>query len=122
MRRSIAESNGIAGGDSRRASSKAARQTLNADPAFAKAATGQNDAANARHARMSVYDRNGKLITRWGTAVVTAPGSFAAPHGLALDSRNDLYVSEVTWTFAVSRGLAPATCHTFQKFVRRASA
>ena len=32
------------------------------------------------------------------------PGSFAAPHGLALDSKNDLYVSEVTWTFAVSRG------------------
>jgi hypothetical protein len=22
----------------------------------------------------------------------------------------------VTWTFAVSRGLAPADCHTFQKF------
>ena len=69
-----------------------------------------------RHARMAVYDRNGKVITRWGTAVVTAPGSFAAPHGLALDSKNDLYVSEVTWTFAVSRGRAPADCHTFQKF------
>jgi len=25
-------------------------------------------------------------------------------------------VSEVTWTFAVSRGLVPAGCHTFQKF------
>jgi hypothetical protein len=25
-------------------------------------------------------------------------------------------VSEVTWTFAVSRGRAPADCHTFQKF------
>ena len=40
----------------------------------------------------------------------------AAPHGLALDSKNDLYVSEVTWTFAVSRGRAPEDCHTFQKF------
>jgi hypothetical protein len=69
-----------------------------------------------RHARMSVYDKNGKLIVRWGTPQVTAPGSFAAPHGLALDSKNDLYVSEVTWTFAVSRGRAPADCHTFQKF------
>ena len=37
-------------------------------------------------------------------------------NGLALDSKNDLYVSEVTWTFAVSRGRAPADCHTFQKF------
>lgn len=38
------------------------------------------------------------------------------PHGLAVDSSCDLYVSEVTWTFAVSRNRAPADCHTFQKF------
>jgi DNA-binding beta-propeller fold protein YncE len=72
-----------------------------------------------RQARMSVFDRNGKVLARWGTPDVTAPGSFAAPHGLALDSRNDLYVSEVTWTFAVSRGRAPEDCHTFQKFSLR---
>ena len=42
-------------------------------------------------------------------------GSFAAPHGLAVDSKGDVYVSEVTWTFAVSRGRAPEDCHTFQK-------
>jgi len=69
-----------------------------------------------RHARMSVFDKDGKLLLRWGTPEATAPGSFAAPHGLALDSRGDLYVSEVTYTFAVSRGRAPADCHTFQKF------
>jgi DNA-binding beta-propeller fold protein YncE len=69
-----------------------------------------------RQARMSVFDKDGQVLARWGTPEVTAPGSFAAPHGLALDSRNDLYVSEVTWTFAVSRGRAPADCHTFQKF------
>ena len=60
--------------------------------------------------------KDGKVLARWGTPNVTAPGSFAAPHGLALDSKNDLYVSEVTWTFAVSRGRAPEDCHTFQKF------
>jgi sugar lactone lactonase YvrE len=69
-----------------------------------------------RHARMSIYDKAGNVVTRWGTPQSTAPGSFAAPHGLALDSKNNLYVSEVTWTFAVSRGHAPADCHTFQKF------
>ena len=69
-----------------------------------------------RHARMSIFDRDGKVLARWGTPQCTDPGSFAAPHGLALDSKNDLYVSEVTWTFAVSRGRAPADCHTFQKF------
>jgi len=72
-----------------------------------------------RHARMSIFDKDGKVLARWGTPQVTAPGSFAAPHGLALDSKCDLYVSEVTWTFAVSRGKAPADCHTFQKFSLR---
>src|SRR5262245_61911941 len=70
----------------------------------------------ARPGRVSVYDRDGRLLARWGTADATAPGSFAAPHGIAVDSRGDLYVSEVTWTFAVSRGHAPDGCHTFQKF------
>jgi NHL repeat len=70
----------------------------------------------ARPGRLSVYDRNGRVLARWGTPDATAPGSFAAPHGLAVDSRGDVYVSEVTWTFAVSRGRAPESCHTFQKF------
>jgi sugar lactone lactonase YvrE len=74
-----------------------------------------------RHARMSIYDRNGRMLARWGTPQCTDPGSFAAPHGLAIDSKNDLYVSEVTWTFAVSRGRAPEDCHTFQKFSLNAS-
>jgi DNA-binding beta-propeller fold protein YncE len=69
-----------------------------------------------RHARMTIFDKNGKVVARWGTPDMTASGSFAAPHGLALDSKNDLYVSEVTWTFAVSRGRAPEDTHTFQKF------
>jgi sugar lactone lactonase YvrE len=74
----------------------------------------------ARPGRVSVYDRDGRVVSRWGSADACAPGSFVAPHGLALDARGDLYVSEVTWTFAVSRGLAPEGCHTFQKFARRA--
>jgi DNA-binding beta-propeller fold protein YncE len=69
-----------------------------------------------RYGRVSVYDRDGKVLARWGTPDACAPGSFAAPHGIAVDSRGDIYVAEVTWTFAVSRGHAPAGCHTFQKF------
>ena len=71
-----------------------------------------------RHGRVSVYDAAGRLLTRWGSPDACAPGSFAAPHGIAVDSRGDIYVSEVTWTFAVSRGHAPEGCHTFQKFAR----
>ena len=65
---------------------------------------------------MSVFDRDGRLLTRWGTPDQAAPGSFAAPHGIAVDSSRNIFVAEVTWTFAVSRGHAREDCHTFQKF------
>jgi DNA-binding beta-propeller fold protein YncE len=70
----------------------------------------------AKYGRVSVYDARGGVLARWGSADAAAPGSFAAPHGIAVDSKGDIYVSEVTWTFAVSRGLVPDGCHTFQKF------
>ena len=73
-------------------------------------------AGDNRSGRVSVYDRDGRVLARWGGADPVAAGNFAAPHGLAVDSRHDVYVSEVTWTFAASRGHVPATCHTFQKF------
>jgi len=68
------------------------------------------------YGRVSVFDKDGRLLTRWGTPEATAAGSFAAPHGIAVDSRGDIYVAEVTWTFAESRGRVPAGTHTFQKF------
>jgi DNA-binding beta-propeller fold protein YncE len=74
-----------------------------------------------RYGRVSVYDKGGRVLARWGSPDACAAGSFVAPHGLAVDSKGDIYVSEVTWTFAVSRGLAPAGCHTFQKFALTSS-
>jgi streptogramin lyase len=73
-------------------------------------------AGDVRSGRVSVYDRDGRVIARWGGPDPVAAGSFAAPHGIAVDSQGSVYVSEVTWTFAGSRGHVPATCHTFQKF------
>jgi DNA-binding beta-propeller fold protein YncE len=70
----------------------------------------------ARPGRVSVLDLDGNVLARWGNADACAPGSFVAPHGLCVDSHGDVYVAEVTWTFAVSRGLAPPDCHTLQKF------
>jgi sugar lactone lactonase YvrE len=79
--------------------------------------TGHGEAiAQPRHGRVSVYDRDGRVLARWGSPDACAAGSFAAPHSIAIDSQGSIYVAEVTWTFAVSRGLAPETCHTFQKF------
>ena len=71
-------------------------------------------AGDTRSGRASVYDGDGRVLARWGGP--DPAGSFAAPHGLAVDSRRDVYVGEVTWTFAGSRGHVPESCHTFQKF------
>lgn len=69
-----------------------------------------------RPGRVSVFDAAGRVLARWGGPDRCAPGNFAAPHDIALDSRGDLYVAEVTHTFAGRAGLVPPDCHTFQKF------
>jgi DNA-binding beta-propeller fold protein YncE len=75
--------------------------------------------AEAKPGRMSVFDLEGRLQSRWGGADVCAPGNFCAPHGVCVDSHGDLYVAEVIYSFAGIRGLVPDDCHTFQKFARR---
>lgn len=74
--------------------------------------------ADWRPGRVTVLDPDGAVLARWGGPDPCAPGSFCAPHGIAVDSRGDVYVAEVTYTFAGREGLVPADCHTFQKFVR----
>ena len=65
-----------------------------------------------------VLDLQGNLLLHWCSADREAPGNFVAPHTLCVDSRGDLYVGEVTWTFAVSRGVAREGAHSLQKFTR----
>jgi outer membrane protein assembly factor BamB len=49
--------------------------------------------------RVSIVDHEGKLMGRFGdTPAGTDLGKFLAPHGLAVDSRGDIYVGEVSWT------------------------
>lgn len=49
--------------------------------------------------RVSVYDRNGKLLTRFGAPEEgEGPGQFIAPHGIAVDAQGDVYVAEVSFT------------------------
>ena len=69
--------------------------------------------------RLSVFDLEGNLLLRWCSADRCAAGNFIAPHTLCVDSRGDLYVGEVTYTYAVKNGLVPADAHTFQKFMRK---
>ena len=74
---------------------------------------------DATGGRISVFDRDGRLLARWGGGSnPCAPGDFYAPHDLCLDSRGDLYVGEVTWSAGGRRGEVPADCHSLQKFAR----
>jgi DNA-binding beta-propeller fold protein YncE len=75
-------------------------------------------APNATGGRVSVFDPQRNLIARWGGGDhPTAPGDFFAPHGICVDSRGDVYVTEVTWSAGGNRGLVPPDCHALQKFV-----
>ena len=73
--------------------------------------------------RVTVYRADGKILARWGDDAHnrSAPGNFIAPHGIALDSRGNLYVSEVSGTFGARTGrLSWDECrnHQIQKFAR----
>jgi DNA-binding beta-propeller fold protein YncE len=74
---------------------------------------------DATGGRVSVFDRDGRLLARWGGGLnPCAPGDFLAPHDLCLDSRGDLYVGEVTWSAGADQGVVPPDCHSLQKFAR----
>jgi hypothetical protein len=76
--------------------------------------------ADAPGGRVSIFDREGRLLARWGGGLdPCAPGDFFAPHGICVDSRGDVYVGEVVWSAGGNRGVVPPTCHALQKFVRR---
>jgi hypothetical protein len=69
--------------------------------------------------RISVYDTNGKRLARIGhLGLGTDTGQFVAPHGLCLDSRNDMYVGEVAFTHMNNSGVPSPGIRSFQKLVK----
>ncbi len=72
--------------------------------------------------RVTVFYPDGTVAARWGASSTErcAPGNFIAPHGICLDSRGDLYVAEVTYTFGIRPGRVGEACagHQIQKFTR----
>jgi DNA-binding beta-propeller fold protein YncE len=80
----------------------------------------QGEITSHHYGRVSVLDaQDGRVLARVGGGEPGSPGNFTAPHSLAVDSRGDLYVAEVTYTFAGSAGLVGAETPAFQKFARR---
>ena len=66
--------------------------------------------------RVSIFTIEGKLLARWGNEGKDKETAlFHAPHAIAVDSRGDLYVGEVSMTHAgVDKGP-----RTVQKFARK---
>jgi DNA-binding beta-propeller fold protein YncE len=49
--------------------------------------------------RVSIYTAKGEMLVRLGKrSAGPEPGQFMSPHGLAVDSRGDIYVGEVSFT------------------------
>lgn len=69
--------------------------------------------------RVSVYDRSGTLLGRFGAVEEGSDaGQFIAPHSVAVDSRGDVYVGEVSYTIAGSRLDPPRELKSLNKLSR----
>ncbi len=73
--------------------------------------------------RISIVDHEGKLLARFGAerAGYERPDQFVAPHGMAVDSRGDIYVGEVSfaaWSQIFPDRKMPAGLNTLRKLVR----
>jgi sugar lactone lactonase YvrE len=76
--------------------------------------------ANTVGGRVSVFDRDGKLLARWGGGLnPCAPGDFFAPHDICVDSQGAIYVGEVTYSAGAKNGVVPLDCHSLQKFTAK---
>jgi len=68
---------------------------------------------------VSIHDLTGRRLARLGdTHPGEKPGQFVAPHGLAVDSRGDVYVGEVSWSAYGRRLDTPRLVRCFRKLVR----
>ena len=71
---------------------------------------------------VTVHDLTGRRLARLGDVRLgEGPGQFTAPHGLAVDSRGDIYVGEVSWSAYGSRLNPPRTARCLRKLVKSAS-
>jgi DNA-binding beta-propeller fold protein YncE len=79
---------------------------------------GVDDAPGLGH-RVSIVSREGQLLARIGDpAEGEAPGHFIAPHGIAVDSKGDVYVGEVSFTIRGSKMNPPRELRSLSKLRR----
>ena len=66
--------------------------------------------------RVSILSPDGELLARLGHPEEgEEPGKFIAPHGIAVDSRGDIYVGEVSYTISGSKLDPPRELKSLKK-------
>lgn len=79
---------------------------------------GVDDAPGLGH-RVSILSPEGKLLARFGDPLEgEGPGQFIAPHGIAVDSRGDVYVGEVSFTIRGGKLDPPRELRSLSKLRR----
>jgi hypothetical protein len=69
--------------------------------------------------RISIFNLKGERLARLGDVRPgDEPHQFWAPHGLATDSHGDLFVGEVSFTFAGSKLDPPRELRCFRMLMR----
>jgi len=70
---------------------------------------------------VSIHDLSGsRVASLGGTHAGEGPGQFTAPHGVAVDSRGDIYIAEVSWSAYGSKLDPPRAARSFRKLVKLA--
>jgi DNA-binding beta-propeller fold protein YncE len=69
--------------------------------------------------RLQIFTPAGERVARIGAPLPgSGPGEFVAPHAVAVDSRGDVYVGEVSYTIRGRQLTPPRELRSLQKFVR----
>ena len=78
-----------------------------------------NDIGTDLGPRVTIMDTRGRLLGRAGReSYGDEPGRFYSPHGIAVDSRGDIYVAEVSWSDYGSHMDPPKELRSMQKLVK----
>ena len=69
--------------------------------------------------RISVLNETGNVISRIGTEPIgLSAGEFVAPHGISLDSKDNIYLGEVSWSAYGNALNPPQKVRTIQKLTK----
>ena len=78
-----------------------------------------NDIGTDLGPRVTIMDTKGNVLARVGRASYgDQSGRFYSPHGIAVDSKGDIYVAEVSWSDYGSKMDPPRELRSMQKLVK----